>query len=304
MKISVSISPIWHEYGLTELEIYQALYDCGFRYADYDFSPDNASAHWLKTTPQNFGHSFSQQLTDLGIPPVSAHISGFNPLDGEESFCAISHAVQCAAAMNLPTVVIPLGTRPHNTRREYEQANLAYLRRLLPIAENAGITLLLEHSGSWLLPHYTHHAIELNRLMEQLNCPSALRINLNIAHLCVADIRPYPEIMLLKDAIRHVDASDNFGSMPIAVHPEREMLGFAPLMGYADYDQIMQGLCDVRYEGFFNLRMNMPRVFDRTSPHPVPNKLPCMPQTLTARLHTWSLHSCEHILRTYHRLDA
>lgn len=295
MKISVSISPIWREYPLGEIEIYRALKGCGFDYADYDFCAANAQG-WMKGDAAAWGREMGCAMENEGIKAVSAHI------DGAQDDEAVKRAVRCAGAMGIKNVVVPLRCTPNNSRREYEQSNQAYLRALLPVAADAGVTLLIENCGSWLLPHYMHHAIELNRMMEKLGMPENLKVSLNIANLTVADIRPYTDIRLLGKAIYHVDAADNFGSMPLAVHPEREQLGFAPMMGYTNYDAVVQGLCEAGYDGFFNLRMNMPRVFDKKSEY-CETKLAMMPQTLTARLHVWSRHVAEHMLRTYGCLE-
>ncbi len=301
MKISTSISPIWRKYDLTEIEIYRALKKCGFDFADYDFCAENARS-WMQGGIEAWGSDMRAKMADEGILPVSAHICGFDPFD-VQGYDAVKRAVRCAAAMGIEQIVVPLGWRADNSRREYEKANQAYLRELLSASEDEGILLLIEHCGSWLLPHYTHHAIELNRMMEKLGNPERLRVNLNVANMTAADIRPYTEIHLLGNAICHVDAADNFGSMPLAVHPEREKLSFAPLMGYTNYDAVMQGLCDVEYDGFFNLRMDMPRVFDKRSEY-CESKLQMMPQELTARMHIWSRHIAEHMLRSYDCLSV
>jgi sugar phosphate isomerase/epimerase len=120
----------------------------------------------------------------------------------------------------------------------------------------------------------------------------------------VAEVPPMEDIVLLGSAIRNVDASDNFGCMPLGVNPERENLGLAPMMGYIHYDEVMQGLCDVKYNGFMNLRMDMPRVFAKNSPHHEKARVAIMPQELTARLLVWSRHVMEYMLRTYDCLDA
>lgn len=295
MKLSVSISPIFREYGLSELEIFALLRQCGFASVDYDFCPANQS-DWLNCGASAWGKRLKGALSGIGVSPAVAHISGFNPLcDG----APVEQAVRCAGALGVKKVIIPLGWRENNARREYEQLNLAYLKRLLPIAAGDGVTLLIEHSGSWLGQHYTHHAIELIRLTEMLGEPENLKINLNIARLGVAEIKPYTEICLLGDRILNVDLADNFGGMPLAVHPEREELGLAPMMGYIDYDRVMQGLKEINYTGDFNLRMNMPRVFPKQSPYHESAPLRCMPLELTQRLHRWSLHIAEHMLRMY-----
>ena len=304
MRISVSISPIWRKYNLSEPEIYRALKACGFDYADYDFCPENADNGWKTAAPKVWADNMKSRLADIGITLTSAHVSGINPAESEENRAAVTQAVLCAAALGIENIVIPLGTAPNNSRAEYNRANIAYLSALLPIAEDAGVTLLLEHAGSHLLPHHTHYALELEYLLGKLNYPDRLKISLNTGHMCVADIQPYTEINILAPYIRHVDASDAFGSMPLAVHPERETLGFAPLMGYADFDAILQGLCEANYDGFFNLRMNMPRVFEKNSPHYERARIPFMPQALTERLYTWSLHAAQYMLSTYNCLDA
>ncbi len=302
MRISASISPIWRKYDLSEIEIYRALEKCGFHFADYDFCAENADG-WMRGSCRAWGSDMRAKMEGEGILPVSAHICGVNPLKSDEEVDAVKRAVRCAAAMGIDQIVIPLGYRADNSRREYELANQAYLRELLPIAAEEDIMLLIEQCGSWLLPHYMHHAIELNRMMEKLGNPERLKVNLNIANMTAVDIRPYTEIRLLGKAICHVDAADNFGSMPLAVHPEREALGFAPLMGYTNYDAVMQGLCDVGYDGYFNLRMDMPRVFDKRSEY-CESRLEMMPQEFTARLHVWSCHVAEHMLRSYDCLSV
>ena len=57
-------------------------------------------------------------------------------------------------------------------------------------------------------------------------------------------------------------------------------------------------------DGFINLRMDMPRVFEKNSPHYEKARVAFMPQELTARLLVWSRHVMEHMLRTYGCLDA
>jgi hypothetical protein len=104
---------------------------------------------------------------------------------------------------------------------------------------------------------------------------------------------------MLGELIRNVDLSDNFGGMPLAVHPEREALGLAPMMGYIDYDRVMQGLCDINYRGDFNLRIDMPRVFPKNSPYCGETPLGIMPLEITKRLQIWSRRVAEHMLRTY-----
>ncbi len=295
MTISASISPIWREYGLTEPEIFEQLKQCRFDCADYEFSPANQTG-WADSDPDAWAKRLKTRLDEIGIRPVSAHVSGFNPA---EDYAKVEQAVRCAGALGVNNAVIPLGWTKDNARYEYEQNNLEYLKRLLAAASGSGVTLLIEHSGSWLGQHYTHHAIELIRMLEKLGEPERLKVSLNTGNLGVAEIKPYTEILLLGKRILNVDLSDNFGGMPLAVHPEREALGLAPMMGYIDFDRVMQGLKETAYSGGFNLRMNMPRVFPKSASRRADAPLRLMPPELTRRLHSWSLHIVEHMLDVY-----
>ena len=127
MRISVSISPIWRKYNLSEPEIYRALKRCGFDYADYDFCPDNADNGWKTATPKVWADDMKSRLADIGITLTSAHVSGINPAESEENRAAVTQAVRCAAALGIENIVIPLGTTPNNSRAEYNRANIAYL---------------------------------------------------------------------------------------------------------------------------------------------------------------------------------
>lgn len=295
MTISASISPIWREYGLTEPEIFEQLKQCGFDCADYEFSPVN-QADWADSDPDVWAKRMRHRLDAIGIRPVIAHVSGFNPTEDSGK---VEQAVRCAGALGVSKAVIPLGCTKDNARHEYEQNNLKYLKRLLAASSGSGVTLLIEHSGSWLGQHYTHHAIELIRMLERLGEPELLKVSLNTGNLGVAEIKPYTEILMLGKRILNVDLSDNFGGMPLAVHPERENLGLAPMMGYIDFDRVMQGLKETAYAGGFNLRMNMPRVFPKQSPYHSESPLKNMPPDITRRLHSWSLHIVEHMLDVY-----
>ena len=215
MKLSASIGRIWRAYGLEEIDIYAALRRCGFDCADYDFDTSE-KASWRDADAALWGRDLRSRMLDVGMEPVVVHISSKEPF---EEAALIAQAIRCAGSMGVKNAVIPLGFRPNNSRAEYEQLNCAYLRKLLAAAEDAGVTLLIEHCGAWHVPHYTHNSMELLHMMEKLNGPSRLRANLNIAHLGIAELQPYPEISLLGPAIANVDAADRKSTRLNSSHP-------------------------------------------------------------------------------------
>lgn len=302
MILSLGMSPIWKQYGLDETEGYKLWRACGFRYLDYEFSPD-LQWGWQEDQGPDLAAGIREKLEEVGIEPVLSHVNVENPFADEKYEQMVHSAIACAGAMGIPKLVIPLGFRPGNTRKEYEERNLAYLSRVLQTAEEAGVMLLIEHAGSFAVPHYTHHAIELSRIIEKLDHHPNLKVSLNMGKMGLADIEPYTEIHLLGDLIQSVDLSDNFGSMDLAVEPERADLGLVPMMGYLNYDELMQGLKDIDYQGIMNLKLNFPHDFSRSNPYG-PVKLPHMPLELTSALYRWAYKVAKYVLQTYDCYEA
>lgn len=295
MQISTGIAPVWRALGLSKRQILLSLRECGFSFLCEEFD----------AAQTDFGAAYARErlalLHDCGLRPVKARALSPDPVRDTDSLIRI---ISICPQMDIPKLVIPLAAVPDNTRAEYLRLNRGYLGKLLPAAEEAGVTLLIEHAGHYQNAHYTHCGPELNALIESMGCPDHLMVNVNIAHQGMADIDMYPDIRVLGSRIASVDASDNFFAMPLGVMKDREDLGLAPLMGFLDYDEVMIALKEAGYTGEINLRMNSPRIFGKRSPYVTAPLLDTMPAPLVKRYYAWAYQVMEHILGTYGCLDG
>ena len=285
MKLSTSVSPAWRNLNLSGEALLSRLRDCGFRYLCDE--PEALPASEICA----FADARRHMMKDAGMVPVKVRAGRL--------LTANDPMIEYCARLGARLLVVPLLSNESWSRAEAVAANAAYLRSLVPAARDNGVTLLIEHAGSFQKADYTHGAMELNALLERVDEPDWTAVNLNIGNIGLTDMDIYPEIRLLGQRIRAVDASDNFFGMALAAEKDREDLGLAPLMGFLDYDEVMRGLKEIGFDGAFNLRLNYPRVFPKHSPFVKEARLNRFPVELLEPFARWSRRVCEFMFAAY-----
>lgn len=287
MKISTSVSHAWRNLDMGEEAVLARLRACGFRYLcdePASLPEDGVCA---------FADARRKMMQSAGVVPVKVRAAA------QSGFDALIRLIEYSARLEAGLLVVPLLSNESWSRAEDTKANSEFLRSLVPAARDNGVTILIEHAGNYQQPFFTHCAMELNALLDRVDEPDWVGINLNIGNIGRADLDIYPEIRLLGSKIRSVDASDNFFGMPLAAEKEREDLGLAPLMGFLDYDEVMRGLKETAYDGAFNLRLDYPRIFPKNSPFVNDYRLNIFPEELLEQFTRWTRSVCEYMLSSY-----
>lgn len=248
MRLSITLPAVYTTHGLSLDEAYRALRGCGFRHVNITLSPCSGADYFDR-------HFEAVCAADMDV--TSLRVEG-NPFSSQAESDFIKNAVSLAAEKRIQTVIVPLGTEADIGHYDYLDRNEAYLRDMLGLAEKTNTQLLIENAGSFQIPHYSHHARELRLLTERIDSP-LLGVNVSTGNLGLSEAQPYPQIKLLGSLVRGVDFSDNFGAMPVAVQPERQNLQMAPMMGAIDFDQVMQALTEIGYNGICNMTVNLPK---------------------------------------------
>ena len=283
MKLSISMPSVYGVYDISLTEAYRALKSCGFQNTVIveKMGETNLSAH-------------VEAANCAGVTPVSAHIFA-NPFESEDALAYVENAVSRAADLGISSVVIPVGTETNIEHYDYLARNEAYLRGMLEIAERKNTKLLIENSGSYQVAHYLHHARAIRLLTDRLNHP-LLGVNLNVGNLGLAEAQPYPQIRLLGRLIQGVDLSDNFGAMPLAVHPERQDFQLLPQMGFIDFDQVFEALTEIGFTGTCNVTTHLPMLGKNVYPS---TGRPKFSREMIDRLYTWAFHVMKTMLTSY-----
>lgn len=289
MKLSITLPAVYTAQNISLAEAYRALRSCGFTRVSITAAAvqqgDDFKAHC--------GAAIA-----AGMTVTSVRVEG-NPFESDEAMAFIKSAVERAGQYGIDTAIIPLGTEINIGHYDYLDRNENYLKGVLTIAENKGTHLLFENAGSYQIAHYTHHAREIRLLTDRVPHP-LLGVNVNVGNLGLSDIQPYPQIKLLGDLVKGVDMSDNFGAMPLAVHPERQDFQMLPLMGSIDFDQVMQSLTEIGFDGVCNLTVNIPKApyirYESTG-------RPKFSLGITNRLYTWAFHVMRRMLESYNAYE-
>ena len=280
MILSSSVSRVWRASGLDESEILKKYRQCGFGY----ICDEPAS---LPRDPEERVGMFERSGVKV------SKVRAFKTARKDELIALMDY---CALA-GAKTLVADLLTDESWDRQRFMELNRAYLADLSEEADKRGVLVLIEHAGPFQTPYYTHCSQELAELLRKGDCGAG--INLNIGNVGLTELNLYPEIRLIKQHIRGVDASDNFFAMSLAFDRHREDLGLAPLMGFLDYDEVMRGLKEAGYEGDFNLRLNYPAVFEKTETLPAPKRLEKLPVPLLESFTVWTRQVCEYMACAY-----
>ena len=289
MKISISVPPVWRAQGLSEEELLKHLRSCGFRYFCEEFDTSKEVGRGLAAERRSL-------LKNAGMTAVKARALCEDPYGNIDGLLRV---IELCAEEGIRELVVPMGVKTDNSRWEYYADNKAYLARLLPAARENGVKLLIENCGSYQNCHYSHCGYELRDIMEYLGYPEGLGLNLNIANQGLIEVNPYSDTRVFGSALCSVDVSDNLFGMPMGIMKDRENLGLMPLTGYIEFDESFAALKELNYDGVYNLRMNSPRLFDKTSPHVTDSKLAVMPLPLLARHYALAYKSVRYMLETY-----
>lgn len=282
MKLCTSISPAWRALGLSDFELFSHLKDCGFSRicGEINAPMTDAEIEALLAALKTSGVKLIKERTKVM---------------GREKLLSI---LESCRKLGVSKLVIPLLTDEHWKREDYMAANAAYLKSLIPAARENGVTLLIEHAGDYQNLHYTHGGMELNSLLDRVNEDGVL-FNLNVGNLGMTDLDLYPEVRLLRDRLGSVDMNDNFFGMALGFDKEREDLGFAPLMGFLDYDEVMRGLTEIGYDGEVNLLLNYPRAVKKESLHISERRFDVFPLPLLKQFTVWTANVTRFMLASY-----
>ena len=302
MRISVAESSVWMRF-FPEFEYYRHIRACGFRYVDYNFY------EFLGTDSSRFmGEDWREQaeitldaLKSADVTPVICHAPKGEPaLDTEGILRRTARAAECCRVMGIDRMVYHPGGLKGMTRAEYLDFNVSYVRRLIPTLEKTGVNLLLENVGRWDEPFYDHDADEMLDLIERVDHP-LYHACLDTGHLSLADGEAYQTIIALGDHLMGLHIQDNYGSMSVQMldKPWRQDLHLPPLTGRVDFDEVMQGLTEIGYDGAFNIELEAPRAYDKANRFAPEPRLRTVSVPLAEDFYRWVYSIAEYMLKSY-----
>ena len=187
-----------------------------------------------------------------GVSYITSHAPCLNCFDtvkgyGYERTAEImKRAITVCGKLGIPSTVIHASRIADASDDEFYTKNKAFYELLFPTAEKYGVKILTEN-----MQYYVGHPLstgeELRRFVDYVDHP-LFGVCWDTAH---GNLNPYAKeqgqykcITDIGDKLWSMHISDNFGD---GAHHHSW-----PFAGVINFDEVMQGLLDVNYKGFFN----------------------------------------------------
>ncbi len=172
---------------------------------------------------------------------------------------AIRRSIEVCHLLNIPRIVVHACMHPEFTPESFMHYNKMFYGEFFDLAEKYGITILTENGDSDAIVFTT--GAQMRGFIEQIDHP-LFAACWDTAHANISKnaraLGPYENIVALGDKLKGLHISDNFGD----VHHHSW-----PFAGIINFDEIMQGLIDVHYDGYFNFEASYTLLHHKNIPY-------------------------------------
>lgn len=262
MQLSLStcsLSP-YFDRGLGMAAALDAIKRCGFTCIDYEIHPQHFQADAL-----GMGKSLDELLKERGMCAYQAHGPSIHrPQMNQPEVVEMYEKtfLFCRNAGIARVVIHPLASQD-GTRKSFMEDNTVFFRRLLPIASDYGITVLVENIGNYSDPFFLWNGKDLRELIDRIahpNCSACWDVG-HANHYHPQDCDQYQSIVDLGDRLEAVHVHDNCGYFEDTHRHYRidmHTMPFVSLYTSVNYDAVLQGLKDSHFQGTFNFEVIAP----------------------------------------------
>ena len=238
-----------------------------FKYADIDFYGKFRKEMNCANYMQN-AVKIKNACLEHGIIPVQAHACDFYPDCGTELYMdTIKNTIRVCGFLGIKNVVVHSQTRPDLVRpdfkKEYLRWNKELYMEILPIAEELGINILTENKAEKLVwdQCYVMSGDDINELIDYVGHNNFKAVwdtgHGNLREGC----NQYKEITTLGKNLAGVHIQDNCGDWDLHT---------APFFGTVVTDDIIKGLIEIGYEGYFTFEADRFFMGDKLVPYKNP----------------------------------
>ena len=269
MKLSTSTGDFSH-YVKTVPEKVRCFRDTKFQYINLELGCPPAFTSENDGEWRIYAEELRAAAEDAGVTYVLAHAPCLHDavvaaLDDPDDVLyrhnvrAIRRAIEVCHALDIPKIVIHACFAPEFDEATLYRYNKMFYAEFFDLTEKYGITVLTEnwdHDKTYLAT-----GKQLRALVDAIGHPS-LGICWDTAHGNLAEssraLGQYQNIIDIGDKLGALHISDNFGD----VHHHSW-----PFAGIINFDQILQGLIDVGFDGYFNFEASYTLLHHNNPPY-------------------------------------
>lgn len=221
----------------------------GFRYADYNFGMDYAVGNGVYSgNHEAYFEEINKTADDLGIKLVQAHAPMGRPLDdGGGLLVDTLRCVDACGAWGIPNIVVHSGYTKGISREETYARNKEFFMPLLERAEKYGVNILVENFNRMSIDglYWIDNAPDLLGMIEYVDHPLFHAV-WDVGHANMQEMPQDEALRMLGSHVRALHIQDNMGDKDTHL---------VPFVGTVNMDEIMCGLADIGYQGYFTFEV-------------------------------------------------
>jgi len=229
---------------VTYEECIKLIHDVGFRYIDFGMGDRRyyTSQNWKDEVKRMRDYAES-----LDMKFVQMHSPEGNPLDlkrRDDLVELTNRSIEVCEIMGISQTVVHSGWQEGISKDEFYEKNLEFYQSLFPTMEKTGVNVLIENTSSKNIPpekyYYFLTGQQMVDFLQYAHHP-LLHAVWDTGH-ANTEGNQYEQIKALGKELYGLHVHDNSG------RGDEHIL---PYMGTVNMDDVMNGLIDIGYEGYF-----------------------------------------------------
>lgn len=233
----------------TEEEKIFELHRAGFRYIDMSFyTAYEPGSCLMRDDWRDYMKKLRYFADSLGMKFVQSHAPGGNPLKRDEDFEPLIEStirtIEACSILGIETTVFHTGMEKGISKEDYFKKNLDVLELFFPAMEKYGVNLLIENSAKVNMggEYFFYTGEDMREFCEYSKNP-LVGACWDTGHANIEN-HQYEDLIALGDRLLAIHFNDNRGERDEHV---------APYCGNMSIDDVMHGLVDSGYKGYFTL---------------------------------------------------
>lgn len=222
-------------------EIISLIHDAGFRYIDIGIGKKICeNENWREEAKR-----IRDYTEKLGMKFIQAHSPGGNPLkcDKQDEVVELTNrSIEICEILGIPQTVVHAGWKKEIGKEEFFEENLNFYKRLFPMMEKTNVNVLIENTSSSNLGdyYYFYTGEQMVDFLKYANHP-LLHAVWDTGHANTEGTQ-YEHLVALGKELYGLHVHDNSG---------RGDEHIFPYFGTLNMDDVMHGLIDAKYQGYF-----------------------------------------------------
>ena len=242
------------------LEKVRHIAKAGFKYVDLSFYDvtNTKEGPFMQDDFASYVKKLKDLADELGVTYVQCHLPGFNPLNESqyEAFLKCTNrCIEVSGMLGIKEAVIHTGTKEGVDKYEYFKLNYEALKPLFPMMEKYGVNVLIENSckPNMVNKYFFFTGKDMKEFIDYVNHP-LIHACWDLGHANIEG-HQYEDIMALGDDLHAIHVHDNNGK-----GDEHQAL----FSGTLNIDEVMTGLIDSGYKGYFTFEADSSASYGQT----------------------------------------